>query len=198
MDETTDMMRSVRDARYKYIRNYMPERPYAQRISYMDEMPTMQEWRRLAAEDKLVGPQKLFFAPNKPLEELYDTQADPHEINNLANDPQHGETLARLRKAHEQWVIDTKDIGLVPEAEVMEQRRPGGKFEITATPKIEIRDGQAILTCDTPGASIAYTFTAKGDQAWLLYTQPIEVKPNQKIRVQAFRLGFKESEVSGL
>ena len=58
MDEKYDMVRSARDKRFRYIRNFMPEMPYAQHIDYMDMMPTMQEWRRLAAEDKLVGPQK--------------------------------------------------------------------------------------------------------------------------------------------
>ena len=78
MDETYDMIRAVRDKRYKYIRNYHPEKPYAQAIAYMDLMPTLQEWRRLFAEGKLEGPQKLFFADTKPVHELYDCDADPH------------------------------------------------------------------------------------------------------------------------
>src|SRR5262249_2266535 len=57
MDEALDIIRGVRDKRYHYIRNYRPDLPYAQHIAYMDEMPTMQEWRRLAAERKLEGPQ---------------------------------------------------------------------------------------------------------------------------------------------
>ena len=45
MDETYDRIRTVRDERYRYVRNYHPELPYAQYINYMDEMPTMQVWR---------------------------------------------------------------------------------------------------------------------------------------------------------
>jgi uncharacterized sulfatase len=197
MDETIDMLRSVRDKRYKYIRNYMPERPYAQPIAYMDEMPTMREWRRLASEGKLVGPQQLFFAPRKPLEELYDTENDPHEIQNLADDPQHAHTLARLRRAHEEWSIATGDVGLTPEVEHMERVRPGGKWSVTSSPVVELRDGKAHAICDTAGASLAYQKVGPATQkkSWQLYTAPVELAAGEKIRVQAFRLGFKESEI---
>jgi N-sulfoglucosamine sulfohydrolase len=119
MDETFDRIRAVRDERFKYIRNYYPELPYAQHILYMDEMPTMRVWRKWAAEGKLTGPQKNFFAPTKPAEELYDTHADPHEVNNLAGDPTHANKLKELRAALDQWVKDTKDLGDVPEDELI-------------------------------------------------------------------------------
>ena len=121
MDETYDRIRAVRDERWKYIRNFEPELPYAQHIEYMDEMPTMQVWRRLAADKKLTGPQALFFAPKKPAEELYDTKTDPHEINNLASLPEHQEVLARMRKALDQWMAETKDLGGTPEQELIAQ-----------------------------------------------------------------------------
>jgi uncharacterized sulfatase len=115
MDERVDMIRSVRDKQYKYIRNYQWWKPYAQNINYMNEMPTMQEWRRLAAEGKLNPVQSLFMAPQKPREELYDCNADPHEVNNLVADPKHAEVLDRLRKAHEKWTEDIHDLGYLPE-----------------------------------------------------------------------------------
>jgi uncharacterized sulfatase len=198
MDETVDMMRSVRDQRFKYIRNYMPELPYAQPISYMDEMPTMKEWRRLAAEDKLVGPQKLFFAPQKPREELYDTERDPHEIVNLAHDPAFADELKRLREEHEAWVKETRDIGPIPEAEVMERVRPDGKWSQTEKPQITLSGNVATITCPTEGASIAYTLGEKdkaGRQRWLLFHQPVEVPANKTLRAVACRLGYKDSEV---
>ncbi|HKA07046.1 MAG TPA: sulfatase/phosphatase domain-containing protein, partial [Gemmataceae bacterium] len=119
MDETFDRIRAARDQRFKYIRNYYPELPYAQHILYMDEMPTMQVWRKWAAEGKLTGPQKLFFAPTKPKEELYDTQTDPHEIKNLADAPAYADKLKELRGALEKWVTDTKDLGEFPEDELI-------------------------------------------------------------------------------
>src|SRR5690606_2342912 len=100
-----DLIRAVRDKRFKYIRNFMPERTYAQNIDYMNKMPTMIEMRRLHAAGKLKGAEKLYFRETKPVEELYDTAADPHEIRNLAEDPQHQQTLARLRKVLEDWQV---------------------------------------------------------------------------------------------
>ena len=87
----------------------------------MEEMPTMQEWRRLHAEGKLTGPQKLFFAPTKPTEELYDTESDPHEVNNLAASPEHTAKLNELRAALNDWLKKTGDLGAFPEPELVKR-----------------------------------------------------------------------------
>ena len=120
MDERYDMIRSVRDKRYKYIRNYMPHLPWFhhQHISYMYEMPTMQVWQQLADAGKLEGPPAVFMAMHKPTEELYDTQNDPDEVNNLAGSPEHQEILERMRDAHRQYMIQIVDLGLLPEADL--------------------------------------------------------------------------------
>jgi N-sulfoglucosamine sulfohydrolase len=120
MDERTDLIRSVRDARYKYIRNYMPQLPWfgSQHISYMYEMPTMRAWQRLADQGKLAGASAVFMARSKPTEELYDTQADPFEVRNLADAPEHRDALHRLREAHRAWQEEVVDLGLLPEADL--------------------------------------------------------------------------------
>jgi len=114
MDETFDRIRSVRDARFRYIRNYAPELPYAQVIAYMEIGKTMQVWRQWNTAGKLNDVQKLFFAPHKPAEELYDSEADPYEIHNLAADPQHAAKLAELRTACDAWVAKTHDQAATP------------------------------------------------------------------------------------
>jgi len=121
MDETYDRIRSVRDKRFQYIRNFHPELPYAQRIAYMELMPTMRIWRQLNAEGKLNVVQKQFFAPTKPREELYDVEADPDEVNNLAEDSRHQDKLKELRAALDDWMAETKDLGAVPEKELIKQ-----------------------------------------------------------------------------
>lgn len=115
MDETYDLIRSARDTRFKYLRNFAPERPYAQNITYMNQMPTMKEWRRLNAEGKLTGASALHFRATKPVEELFDTESDPHEVVNLAERPEHAETLKRMRAALERWQEEIGDSGLTPE-----------------------------------------------------------------------------------
>ena len=120
MDERTDMLRCVRDARYKYIRNYMPHRPWfhEQHLNYMYQMPTMRVWQRLADEGKLTGPPAVFMQRTKPPEELYDTQADPWEVKNLAGDPKHRPALERMRRELRRWMTDIRDLGLLPEADL--------------------------------------------------------------------------------
>ena len=117
MDERYDMIRCVRDKRFKYIRNFMPHRVYAQYLDYMYQMPTMRVWQRMYDDGKLSEEQKAFFEP-KPFEELYDTKADPHEIKNLAGDAKHKATLERMRGQLETWMFDIRDLGLLPEAEM--------------------------------------------------------------------------------
>jgi uncharacterized sulfatase len=119
MDETFDRIRGVRGERFHYIRNFHPELPYAQRVSYMEEMPTMQEWRRLHAEGKLSPIQDAFFAPTKPSEELYDTENDHDEVHNLAGDPRYKDTLTEFRAALDKWLTETNDLGSVPERELI-------------------------------------------------------------------------------
>lgn len=128
MDERVDMIRSVRDKQFKYIRNYQWWKPYAQNINYMNEMPTMQEWRRLAAEGKLNEAQSLFMAPQKPREELYDCDADPHEIHNLADDPKYADVLKRLRSEHEKWSDEIRDTGFLPEASLQSFLKMGPQW----------------------------------------------------------------------
>ena len=132
MDDRIDMLRAVRDRRFKYIRNYQPHQPWFnhQYISYMYEMPTMRVWQQLADAGKLTGAPAVFMAASKPTEELYDTEADPHEIKNLANAPEHQATLEKLRLVHRQWMKDIIDLGLLPEADL--RTRFAGKPEYEA------------------------------------------------------------------
>lgn len=123
MDEAYDRIRTVRGERYRYIRNFHPELPYAQYINYMDEMPIMREWRRLAFEGKLNKTQMLFMSRTKPKEELYDLETDPFEINNLAD--AESVRLQGIKKemsaALDKWMSDTKDLGHIPEKELIKR-----------------------------------------------------------------------------
>jgi N-sulfoglucosamine sulfohydrolase len=117
MDERTDLLRCVRDRRWKYIRNYRPDLVWSQYIGYMYEMPTMKVWQKLHDEGRLNDVQDRFFR-TKPAEELYDTDADPWEIKNLAGDPAPRQTLERLRAELRRWILEIRDLGFLPEAEL--------------------------------------------------------------------------------
>ena len=104
MDERYDMMRSVMDSRWLYIRNYRPDLPYVQPLDYMFQARGYQSWARVAREGKLTPATALFWG-EKPTEELYDMEADPDSVHNLAGDPAHRETLERMRAALKQRVL---------------------------------------------------------------------------------------------
>lgn len=118
VDEAYEMSRCVRDKRYKYIRHFMPHLPYIQPSTFCDQAEIMQELRRVAASGSLTGAQSTLWERTKPVEELYDTQVDPHEMENLVDALTHRDTLNRLRKELRDWMLRTKDVGLLPEAEM--------------------------------------------------------------------------------
>ena len=200
MDEAYELMRGVRDRRFKYIRNFEPEKTYAQDIDYMDQMPAMQDWRRLRAEGGLTGPQKNWFARPKPIEELYDIDRDPHEVSNLAADPAQRDRLARMRQALEKWQVRIGDLGLVPEPVLMQSMRPGGAWQVTSRPEAQVSagpdgNGRAVVTlvCATPGASIAYRHHGGKARPWKLYARPLHLAPGTRLEFRAARLGYRDS-----
>jgi len=205
MDEAYDLIRAVRDKRYKYIRNYMWHLTRGQDIDYMNQMPTMQEMRRLNAEGKLKGPQKQYFEETKPVEELYDTLNDPHEVKNLADNPEYKSILERMRKVHQEWVKETADMGLIPEPEFDEMKRPGGRYQKTAEPVFWSPKWQPgapgkaarriTIACPTAGASIVYRISGNGEgrTGWNLYTKSVWLTPGKVLHAKACRIGFDDS-----
>jgi len=129
MDERYDMVRSVRNQRYIYIRNYMPHLIYGQYIAYMFETPTTRVWKQLYDEGKLKPPQTFFWEP-KPTEELYDLQADPDEVHNLAGSPAHQAILTELRQAQQQHALRIRDLGFLSEAEQHSRSAGTTRYEL--------------------------------------------------------------------
>jgi len=117
-DETVFRFRTVRDDRYRYIRNFMPERPFLQANDYKERSyPVWNLIKELAKQGKLTPEQAVLAAPTMPPEELYDLKNDPYEIRNLAesNNPEDQEVLKRLRSVVERWIEETNDQGRTPE-----------------------------------------------------------------------------------
>ncbi len=111
-DETVDRLRGVRTARYKYICNFLPERPYLQPNAYKDNKDILKAMRRLHAEGKLNEAQSLIMRTSRPQEELFDLKNDPLELKNLAKSPQHATILAEHREMLEDWIQKTGDKGM--------------------------------------------------------------------------------------
>ncbi len=115
MDERTDLSRTVRDKKYRYIRNYLPHKISAQYLEYLWKAPSMPSWEAEFKAGRLNDVQKQFWL-EKPSEQLFDIEKDPHNIHNLAGDPKYKDVLLRLRKANHDWVIESQDVGFIPEA----------------------------------------------------------------------------------
>ena len=118
-DETVDHIRSVRTESFKYIRNFLPERPYLQPCRYKDAKSILIALRDWNAKNKLNSTQKLIFRETRPTEELYDLTRDPHEIKNLAVIPEYADKLKEMRRRLNRWMRRTNDQGQIPETTEM-------------------------------------------------------------------------------
>ncbi len=192
MDPAPERIRAVRDKRFKYVRNYRPDLPYLGIIPYRDKASIMQEILRLRDSGMLGAQQWQLSSQKKPLEELYDMQSDPHEINNLASDFAHFDKLAELREAHLKWVDEFGDLGSMEETDLVKKLwPPDGVQPKTATPQLHVDDGQCAISCATNGASIGYRLSNRGP--WTVYTGPFRLSKNQEVQATAHRLGWKPS-----
>lgn len=126
MDERYDIIRAARDKQFRYIRNFEPLKPYYQYMNTPEKGATMMEIRKAEKAGTLSGAVAQFSAETKPVHELYDLEADPHEINNLAGDPAHAAKLAEMQKALTDWQLEIGDLGLMPESEITERVKDAG------------------------------------------------------------------------
>jgi len=213
-DESYDMVRAVRDEEFRYVRNYYPNQPYVLWIPYRNRSNIMKELLRLQAEGGLNEVQKLWMSDTRPPEELYHSIEDPHEINNLVNEPEYQEKLAEMRQRLDHWRIESKDLGDLPESQMVCQMYQGNEQPKTSSvhfvpnsPENRASDfadeGGAFsgpmtvkFYCATQGASMAYTLEEGEDARWLLYTGPIHLNKGEEkiIRAKAVRYGYKESD----
>lgn len=198
-DGFTDAIRAVRDPQFKYIKNYRPEQGYYLPVEYRERIPTMQELLRLHEAGELNNAQAQWFRNAKASEELFDCKNDPHELNNLADDPNYKDKLYELRAEISTWLNKIGDQPNLPEQELIDQLWNGRKEQpITSKPVINSTNGKITISCPTDGASIGYKLVneaGKLSKNWIIYTAPFELPVGSGLQVQAHRIGFKPSEV---
>lgn len=198
-DAQYDTNRAIKDKRYKYIRYYEPEKSMFLPVAYREQMAIMRELHRLKEAGELTPVQAQWFRDTKPKEELFDLEADPHEIKNLATDPAFKEKLEELSAECDRWVNSFEDTGMMPEKELVKKLWPSGKASITAEPKVEELENQIALSCSTAGATIAYRIAKEGDDkgAWMVYNAPLTTTLNEGEHIQfiADRIGYRPSSI---
>ena len=192
-DESIDMIRAVRNKRFKYLKNFRPDRPYYLPVAFREKMELMQELLRMRDAGTLDEFQSQWFRTSKMEEELFDTKNDPHELKNIARDPAYADVLDSLRAECKRWMKAIDDKGFINEIDLIEIFYPNGKAQLTDVPIIEIKNCKVTVKCPTPGARIGYRYSSEKSPftGWKIYTGPIVEKPNDTLEIITHRLGFK-------
>ena len=115
MDERDDLVRAIRDSRYRYMRVFLPHRPDGQTLDYPFQSASWTEWHDAWKAGKCDQVRSAFWEP-RPCELLFDVEADPWEIHNLAGDPAQAGRLAKMRATCLDEMRAKRDTGLIPEA----------------------------------------------------------------------------------
>ena len=199
MDQWMDRSKAVRDARYKLIRNYMPDVALLQPVAFREELRSMQAFERLHETGALSELQASYLdTPRAPLE-LYDLKADPEETHNLADQPALHAVRLRLEGALDDWLGRTPDLSALPEAEMVEAMWPGGQQPVTSAPVIGVSGtvpADLILTSETEGASLAWRLQDDADGGWQIYTPGIRLPAGACIEARAVRYGYRASDIA--
>jgi len=198
LDSEYDMVRGVRDERFKYFKNYQPEKPYFMEIRYREQMRLMRALHEYDSLGQFNEQQALWFQESKPDEELYDLENDPYELNNLAENPEYQDKLQELRQKLVEWQEKYGDKGFIPETEMLRQMWPNLEQPVTERPVIANAGETIQISCPTEGSSIAYQVrNAEGQDlypGWQVYTQPLEIAANHTLIAMGERIGYEPSE----
>ncbi|WP_268032969.1 sulfatase family protein [Algoriphagus sp. PAP.12] len=195
MDSEYDRVRAVSDGRFKYIKNFMPEKPNYQNIRYRLQNPLMLHLLDLHEKGQLTPEQDRWFDTTKPEEELYDTQSDPYEFVNLVGNQDYQEKLVEMRMALEDWMIKYGDKGALNEVEMVNDWWGGQETApVTSTPEVSFQNGKISLKSATPSTLFGYR-KSKNDP-WEVYSQPFEWNAGDSLYVNAQRIGYEASEIS--
>jgi N-sulfoglucosamine sulfohydrolase len=139
MDEGIDLVRSIRNKKYRYVKNFMPHRPYGQHIEFLWMAGSIRGWEQDYKDGKLNELQSRFFKP-KPSEELYDIEKDPDNINNLAAIPAFENVLSELRKETFNWLVKIRDVGFIPEPAVEKITKATTLYDYARSGKYNINE----------------------------------------------------------
>jgi len=197
MDERIDMSRAVRDKKYRYIRNYMPFRIYLQHLAFLFNARSAQSWEDYYLAGKCNDLQSMAFQ-TKPVEELYDTENDPNELNNLANIPAYKKVLERMRKENYRWMKEIRDVALIPELEYEERAGDGSMYDYMRSadcPFEELLAAAELATQPGNGAIQEYIDLLKNEDSALRYwgvTGLLIHKENAKAALSALKAAADE------
>jgi uncharacterized sulfatase len=169
-DEKYELIRSLRKGKYQYIRYFQPFLPDGLQNNYRYRMLAFTEWRELFKAEKLSGPQLQFFQ-GKPVEQLFDTEADPHEVNNLADDPKYADVLKDLRGRLAIQVRALPDLSFYPESKLVGiMDDPVGFGQQHKAEIAQMADVHDLALLPFSEAQLKLAAALKSDNIWLRYS----------------------------
>lgn len=193
IDTVMGRRKAVRDARYKYIRNYDIDRNVLFPLPFRDALPTMQEIWRLHRAGTLNPMIEGRITLPAPAEELYDLSADPQEVANIAGEAAYRDVLMRMRAELDRWTAASPDLSATPEAAMIEAMWPGGVQPATAPPRLTRDGNRLILSSPTEGSSIAYGRSL--DTLDRVATGSVAVRAGDARFARAVRYGYSPSAI---
>lgn len=193
-DEQVDRLRALRYKKFKYIRNFNTNISNAIPVSYREQMPMMQNLNQLWEAKKLEAHVALWFKTPKPIEELYNLEHDPYELKNLANKVEFQDTLNFLRDRMDQWIVQTQDLGEIPEKELINKWFPKGKPSVLSALTNKNDAGKISLNHSDKNATIVWKKTQ--DSIWYIYSKPLD--DSLSIQAKAVRIGYNDSPITTL
>ncbi len=169
MDERYDLVRSVTDGRYVYLRNYFPHVSQAQHVDYQFQTPTTRLWKELYDRGETTPDQSVFWETPKAVEELYDLRFDQDEVKNLAKLADYAEIMERMRQANRQQILATRDVGFLPEGEMLERSGEGSPYDMARDeqryPLVRVLEAAEYAASDATDAQPLLTFLQDPDSA---------------------------------
>ena len=197
MDEQVDKQGAVRDRRFRYVRNYNPERPNYNPNAFRLQMPMMRRMVELLQRDSLNEAQMRWFVAPRGEEEFYDVENDPYELHNLIGDPRYAADIDRLRKELDRWIDEECPRWRQTELENQEMMWPGAQQPHLRKPVCVKTKAGVVVESEDKGVSFAYQINGKGytEKHWFLYTGPVKLRKGDRLSVVAVRAGMKNSEI---
>lgn len=194
MDEQYIRSYYLRDRHYQYVQN-IDLTPNGASVVFRDALATTKVLNRAHTEGQL-SPQQEQWYEKKKVEELYNLDKDPFQINNVSGDKSQQKTLNYYREKMEAWRNQNNDMGIVSEAQMVQDLlNDQGKPYVTLPPVAEVDNvsGKIYIANRTTDASIGYSMDGN---VWQIYTQAFLVpKGVKEIKIKAVRYGWEESDV---
>lgn len=191
-DAMYDRKRTIRSKKYKYIKNFKPEIPYALPVEYREQMSLMQNLRKLDAEGSLTGAPALWMRDRKDDEEFFNIETDPFELHNLIDDPKYKNEVVKMKSALENWMREMKDQGAHDEQELI-KKWAKMKSEIKLLPpSVQIVDNKMVATQNSNYGNIVYQSDSENN--WNPYDKPLPLEENAKFKT--VHIGLEDSALT--